>query len=135
MSGLVIYKQLLDDQRSLPAHQSSKDAITLVNYILRKFFKSMEQDPFLAVEAFFPKASQGKSVRGFGAASGSEDDGDASDVNVKRARKKVNLEASQKGVPSDHFWCHRWRRFLPISNSSRTVRSRGASRSGLRYCN
>ncbi|KAI5453378.1 Topoisomerase 1-associated factor 1 [Naganishia albida] len=89
VSGLIIYKQLLDDQRSLPAHQSSKDAITLINYIMRKFFKSMEQDPFLAVEAFFPKASQGGSVRGFGAASGSEDDGDASDVNVKRARKKM----------------------------------------------
>lgn len=56
----------------------------------------MGQDPFLAVEAFFPKASQGSSSRGIrGFASGSEDDGDsASDVGVKRARKKVNITQS-----------------------------------------
>lgn len=90
MSAFNIFKQLLDDQRSLPAHQSSKDAVTLVNYILRKFFKTMEEDPFLAVEAFFPKASLGSSTRGMtGFDSGSEDDDNASDVGVKRARKKV----------------------------------------------
>lgn len=135
MSGLIIYKQLLDDQRSLPAHQSSKDAITLVNYIMRKFFKSMEQDPFFAVEAFFPKASQGKSARGFGIASGSEDDGDASDVNVKRARKKVNFETVQPSVPAHALVVLRWKRFLPTSSSNPTVRSHGASKSELRYCN
>ena len=91
MSAFSIFKQVLDDHRSLPPHQSSKDAITLINYILRKFFKGMQQDPFLAVEAFFPKASQGSSTRGMrGLASGSEDDDDnASDVGVKRAMRKV----------------------------------------------
>ena len=59
----------------------------------------MEQDPFLAVEAFFPKASQGISSRGIrGFASGSEDDdGNASDVGVKRAWKKVNI-SNHNGV-------------------------------------
>ncbi|KAJ9108278.1 hypothetical protein QFC19_002526 [Naganishia cerealis] len=91
VSGFSVFKQILDDQRSLPAHQSSKDAITLINFILRKFFKAMEQDPFLALDAFFPKASQSKSSRGGGSGFqlGSDDDDEASDVGVKGARKKV----------------------------------------------
>lgn len=90
VSGLNVFKQLLDDQRSLPAHQSSEDAVALVNYILRKFFKAMEQDPFIAVEAFLPKASQSSGARGMsGFASESEDDGNASDIGVRRAKKKV----------------------------------------------
>ncbi|KAJ9100538.1 hypothetical protein QFC21_003581 [Naganishia friedmannii] len=90
VSGLSVFKQVLDDQRSLPAHQSSKDAIAVINFILRKFFKAMEQDPFLALDAFFPKASQSNSGRaGSGFQLGSDDDGEASDVGVKVARRKV----------------------------------------------
>jgi hypothetical protein len=52
----------------------------------------MEQDPFLALDAFFPKASQGKSGRaGNGFQLGSDDDGEASDVGVIGARKKVSV--------------------------------------------
>ncbi|KAJ9122390.1 hypothetical protein QFC22_001812 [Naganishia vaughanmartiniae] len=90
VSGFSVFKQVLDDQRSLPAHQSSKDAVALINFILRKFFKGLEQDPFLAVDAFFPKASQGTSGRtGNGLQLDSDDDGEASDVAVRGARKKV----------------------------------------------
>lgn len=29
--------------------------MSLVNFLLRRFFKALEEEPFLAVEAFFPK--------------------------------------------------------------------------------
>ncbi|KAG1818982.1 timeless protein-domain-containing protein [Suillus subaureus] len=55
VSTLNLFKIILDDQKSLPKDQSSKDLVKLVNFILHKFFKALEGEPFLAVEAFFPK--------------------------------------------------------------------------------
>ncbi|KAF9266348.1 timeless-domain-containing protein [Marasmius fiardii PR-910] len=55
VSTLNIFKAILDDQHSLPRDQPHKDLISLINYILRRFFKAMEEDTFLAIEAFFPK--------------------------------------------------------------------------------
>jgi replication fork protection complex subunit Tof1/Swi1 len=55
VSTLNLFKIILDDQKSLPKDQSSKDLVKLVNFILQKFFKALEGEPFLAVEAFFPK--------------------------------------------------------------------------------
>ncbi|KAJ7786448.1 timeless protein-domain-containing protein [Mycena metata] len=40
---------------SFPRDQPHRDMVSLVNYVLRKFFKALEEEPFLAVEAFFPK--------------------------------------------------------------------------------
>ncbi|KAG2128288.1 timeless protein-domain-containing protein [Suillus clintonianus] len=55
VSTLNLFKSILDDQKSLPKDQSSKDLVKLVNFILHRFFKALEEEPFLAVEAFFPK--------------------------------------------------------------------------------
>ncbi|KAL0580059.1 Topoisomerase 1-associated factor 1 [Marasmius crinis-equi] len=55
VSTLTLFKTIMDDQRSLPRDQPHKDLISLINYILRRFFKAVEEDTFLAVEAFFPK--------------------------------------------------------------------------------
>jgi hypothetical protein len=55
VSGFEVFKRVLDDQRSLPPGQSTKDLLTCINYILRKFFKNLQQNPLLAVEAFWPK--------------------------------------------------------------------------------
>ncbi|KAH9474545.1 Topoisomerase 1-associated factor 1 [Psilocybe cubensis] len=55
VSTLDLFKTILADQKSLPREQPYKDLINLVNFILRQFFKALEKDPFLAVEAFFPK--------------------------------------------------------------------------------
>lgn len=41
---------ILADQNSLPREQAYKDLINLINYILRKFFKALAEDSFLAVE-------------------------------------------------------------------------------------
>jgi hypothetical protein len=50
VSTLNLFKTILDDQKSLPRDQPHKDLITLVNFILRRFFKSLAEEPFLAIE-------------------------------------------------------------------------------------
>ncbi|KAJ8086932.1 Topoisomerase 1-associated factor 1 [Marasmius tenuissimus] len=55
VSTLTLFKTILNDQRSLPRDQPHKDLVSLINYILRRFFKAMQEDTFLAIEAFFPK--------------------------------------------------------------------------------
>ncbi|KAG1808071.1 timeless protein-domain-containing protein [Suillus variegatus] len=55
VSTLHLFKTILDDQKSLPKDQSYKDLVKLVNFILHRFFKALQGEPFLAVEAFFPK--------------------------------------------------------------------------------
>lgn len=53
VSTLNLFKTILDDQKSLPKDQAYKDLIKLVNFILHKFFKALEEEPFLAVEVRF----------------------------------------------------------------------------------
>jgi replication fork protection complex subunit Tof1/Swi1 len=47
---LELFKSILADQKSLPREQPYKDLVNLINFILRKFFKALSEDPFLAVE-------------------------------------------------------------------------------------
>lgn len=53
VSTLNLFKTILDDQKSLPKDQAYKDLVKLVNFILHKFFKALEEEPFLAVEVRF----------------------------------------------------------------------------------
>lgn len=55
VSTLDLFKSILADQKSLPKGQPYKDLVDLINFLLRKFFKAVEEDSFLVVEAFFPK--------------------------------------------------------------------------------
>ncbi|OSD01035.1 timeless-domain-containing protein [Trametes coccinea BRFM310] len=55
VSTLYLFKEILAQEKSLPKEQPYKDLVALINYILRKFFKSVAEDSFLVVEAFFPK--------------------------------------------------------------------------------
>ena len=55
VSTLELFKTILDEQKSFPREQPYKDLIALITYILRKFFKAVEEDNFLIVEAFYPK--------------------------------------------------------------------------------
>ncbi|KAJ7582904.1 timeless protein-domain-containing protein [Mycena floridula] len=55
VSTLNQFKLLLSDQKSFPREQPYKDLVNLINFVLRQFFKALAEEPFLAVEAFFPK--------------------------------------------------------------------------------
>jgi len=54
VSTLNLFKTIMDDQKSLPRDQPHKDLINLINFILRKFFKALTEEPFLAVEVRCP---------------------------------------------------------------------------------
>ena len=43
------------NEKSLPMDQPYKDLVALIKFLLRQFFKAVEKDSFLIVEAFFPK--------------------------------------------------------------------------------
>ncbi|KAL0947499.1 hypothetical protein HGRIS_013600 [Hohenbuehelia grisea] len=55
VSTLDLFKTILADQHSFPREQTYKDLLNLINYVLRQFFKALAENPFHAVEAFFPK--------------------------------------------------------------------------------
>lgn len=50
VSTLQLFKAILDDQRSLPKDRPYKDLIQLITFILRKFFKAVQEEPFLVIE-------------------------------------------------------------------------------------
>lgn len=85
MSTLIIFRRILDKQHVLPAASSSRDLITLITYILRKFFKHVEKEPFTLVEALSSKSrGQWKTVGG-----GSDDDDDGMAGQRGRIKEKV----------------------------------------------
>ncbi|KAI0301445.1 timeless protein-domain-containing protein [Russula brevipes] len=55
VSALNLFKTILVDQKSFPKDQPYKDLVALINYVLRQFFKAVEADSFVLIEAFFPK--------------------------------------------------------------------------------
>lgn len=51
VSTLELFNRILDDARTFPREaQSYKELIQLINFLLRKFFKAVEESPFLVVE-------------------------------------------------------------------------------------
>ena len=51
VSTLYLFKNILSSQNSLPRDQPYKDLVSLLNFILRKFFKAVNEDSFLILEA------------------------------------------------------------------------------------
>ena len=50
VSTLSLFKSILGRKESLPKEQPYKDLVGLMSFVLRKFFKSVEEDPFVLVE-------------------------------------------------------------------------------------
>ncbi|OXG18463.1 topoisomerase 1-associated factor 1, partial [Cryptococcus neoformans Tu259-1] len=85
VSTLIIFRRILDKQHVLPAAPSSRDLITLITYILRKFFKHVEKEPFTLVEALSSKSrGKWKTVGG-----GSDDDDDGMAGQRGRIKEKM----------------------------------------------
>ncbi|KAI9636791.1 topoisomerase 1-associated factor 1 [Dioszegia hungarica] len=72
VSTLHLFRRILDVKASLPNSESSRDLTQIITFVLRKFFKRIQEDPFVIVEAIQPK-SRGK----WQAISGYASDGDA----------------------------------------------------------
>lgn len=55
VSCLHLFQRILDDQLSLPKGEGTQDLLQLIKFILRKFFKRLDADPFLMIDALTPK--------------------------------------------------------------------------------
>lgn len=55
VSSLALFRSIMDNKASLPPGDASRDLIQLVTFISRKFFKRLQDDPFLMIEALMPK--------------------------------------------------------------------------------
>ncbi|KAJ7608441.1 timeless protein-domain-containing protein [Roridomyces roridus] len=55
VSTLYLFQTILAAQKTFPRDQPHRDLVALVTFVLRRFFKALQEEPFLAVEAFFPK--------------------------------------------------------------------------------
>ncbi|KAG8903574.1 Topoisomerase 1-associated factor 1 [Tulasnella sp. 403] len=62
VTTLELFGRLIKEEKTLPKDQPYLDLMQLVKFVLRKFFKGVEESPFLLVEAFFPKASSRKKM-------------------------------------------------------------------------
>ncbi|KZT08354.1 timeless-domain-containing protein [Laetiporus sulphureus 93-53] len=54
VSTLSLFKAILTDKKTLPKDRPYQDLINFIDFVLRRFFKSLEDEPLLMVEAFFP---------------------------------------------------------------------------------
>ncbi|EIW66064.1 hypothetical protein TREMEDRAFT_65909 [Tremella mesenterica DSM 1558] len=93
VSCLLLFQRILDQQQSLPKHESSTDLIHLIKFILRKFFKKVKEDPFVIVEALGPK-SRGK-WKEWSSYKSEEDDDDDMGGQGKRIREMLEKEPTE----------------------------------------
>lgn len=56
IGSLHLFQKVLDERQSLPKADASNDLVQIINYILRKFFKKVAEDPFVIVETLGPKS-------------------------------------------------------------------------------
>ncbi|WVQ93115.1 hypothetical protein IAU59_000179 [Kwoniella sp. CBS 9459] len=87
VSTLNLFRRILDEQHSLMKADSSKDLMQLINFVLRKFFKRVAEDPFLIVEAFTSKSrSKWKDLSSY-----KSEDEDDDGMGGQRARIKEKM--------------------------------------------
>ncbi|WWC91099.1 uncharacterized protein L201_006040 [Kwoniella dendrophila CBS 6074] len=89
VSTMYLFRKILDLSHTLPKVESSKDLSQLINYVLRKFFKRITEDPFLIIEAFGSKSrSKWKEISSY-KSDGESDDEDG--MNGQRSRIKEKM--------------------------------------------
>jgi replication fork protection complex subunit Tof1/Swi1 len=49
VSTLALFKNILDHKQYLPRDQPHKDLVNLIQFLLRQFFKAVEDDSFIIV--------------------------------------------------------------------------------------
>lgn len=86
---LDLFRKILNDKDSLPKGDGTKDLLQLIMFLLRKFFKCIEKDPFVIVDALLPKG-RGQWQR-YSSAKDEDDDGMAG----QRSRIREKLAAAE----------------------------------------
>jgi replication fork protection complex subunit Tof1/Swi1 len=55
VTALHLFQQILEKKAVLPKTDGARDLLQMITFVLRKFFKKVQEDPFLIVEALTPK--------------------------------------------------------------------------------
>ena len=89
IGALHLFQKVLDERQSLPKADSSNDLVQIINYILRKFFKKVAEDPFVIVETLGPKSrNKWKDLSGY---KSDEQEDDGMGGQAARIREKVGF--------------------------------------------
>ncbi|OCF79113.1 topoisomerase 1-associated factor 1 [Kwoniella mangroviensis CBS 8886] len=87
VSTLNLFRKIVDSSHTLLRADSSKDLSQLINFVLRKFFKRVAEDPFLIVEAFGSKSrSKWKDISSY---KSDDESGDGMGGQRKRIQEKM----------------------------------------------
>ncbi|WVW79467.1 hypothetical protein I302_101436 [Kwoniella bestiolae CBS 10118] len=99
VSTLNLFRQIIDSSHTLPKAESSKDLSQLINFILRKFFKRVADDPFLIVEAFGSKSkSKWKGISSYKSDEESDDGmgGQRKRIQEKMGQAEIEFKKNKK---------------------------------------
>ena len=103
MSSLYLFQQIIESKALLPNTDGARDLIQMITFILRKFFKKVQEDPFLIVEALTPKTrGTWKAISSYKSDESDSDGGGGGGVRNKKDAaelefvKKKNLSWSQQ---------------------------------------
>ncbi|ODO09506.1 topoisomerase 1-associated factor 1 [Cryptococcus amylolentus CBS 6273] len=56
VTTMILFQRILENKHALPDAPASRDLTTLITFILRKFFKHVEKDPYIIIEVLSTKA-------------------------------------------------------------------------------
>lgn len=97
---MYLFRKILDEQHTLPKTEQTKDLLQLINFVLRKFFKKVEDDPFVIVQALGPKTrGHWKELSSYKSDEDSDDDGMAGQR--ERIAERVSINCISGGRQAD----------------------------------
>lgn len=102
VSALHLFQQILEQKALLPKTDGARDLLQMITFVLRKFFKKVQEDPFLIIEALTPKTKgKWKSISSYQSDESDSDGPGAGSANKKTPAeldfvKKRNLSWSQQ---------------------------------------
>ncbi|ODO06093.1 topoisomerase 1-associated factor 1 [Cryptococcus wingfieldii CBS 7118] len=83
VTTMILFQRILENKHALPDAPASRDLTTLITFILRKFFKHVEKDPYIIIEVLSTKA------RGKWRGGGGESDDDGMGGQKSRIKEKM----------------------------------------------
>lgn len=58
VSTLDLMHKILDQRKQFPRQPAYDDLAKLIDFVIKRFFKTIKDNPFMLVEVFFPKRSK-----------------------------------------------------------------------------
>nr|XP_018259274.1 topoisomerase 1-associated factor 1 [Kwoniella dejecticola CBS 10117]OBR81432.1 topoisomerase 1-associated factor 1 [Kwoniella dejecticola CBS 10117] len=99
VSTLNLFRKIIDSAHTLPKHDSSKDLNQLIQFVLRKFFKRVAEDPFLIIDAFSSRSrTKWKEVSSYQSGSESDDGmgGQRGRIKEKMGQAEIEFKKNKK---------------------------------------